>query len=203
MNRIIKIGIICCTIIFVNVSCNYFNQKEDEIEVPKGITYEQLKEARYKYKIEKAYKDQHLVQSKTNDAIITLFDVIKYHIKDEKGNFGEGINYYIFDIGIDNPSNTTFNAAAFTNSCYLSNEDSTYRYPKQLSALKIYYMQTDSSAMDTSYINRFLNEAMPSRDFIRAKLFAFEVLDEDKHPLFFRYKIGNQDFVYKVRDEQY
>lgn len=180
-------------------SCELLKPKEEKIDIPEGITLEQLQETRYKYKTESAYKDSYLFQNKNEQAVITLFNVIKYHIRDNSKNVGDNFDYYVMDIGVDNPSKQAFKINAFTKSCYLSNSDSTWKYNHLESVLKIYYLQTDSSGVDTSYMNRFYRDVLAPRDFIRTKLFAFEVPKEDENPLFFHYSLGNQNYSLNVR----
>lgn len=190
--------------ILFTTSCEFF-QKEDEnkIEIPKGITQAQLQEARYKFKRDKSYQQKYLYQNKTDSAIITIYNVVDYQIKDNETNIGEGYRYYIFDISVDNPTNHNFNIGAFSKSCYLTNNNPIYSYSNVGFALKMYYLQSDSSDLDMEFIKRFYLDTMPAKEFLRAKLFAFEVSLKDKDPLFFHYKIGNQTFEFKVRDEVY
>jgi hypothetical protein len=175
---------------------------ETKIEIPEG-TEEQLQEQRYQYKHSNAYKEQFLHQEKTPDVLVTLFNVINYQIKDESGNIGEGYNYYIIDLGIDNFNTKPFPIAAFTKSCHLTTSDPTYLFSNVGFALKMYSLQTDSSEMDLSYVKRFYQDTMPGKEFYRAKLFAYEVSKEEKDALYFRYTVGNQKYEYKVRDKQY
>lgn len=185
-------------------SCEFF-KKEDEnaIEIPKGITEEQLQDTRYKFKRDKSYNQKYLYQNKTDSAIVTIYDVINYQIKDDNGsNIGEGYNYYVFDISVDNPTNYPFNIGSFTKSCYLTNQNPIYLYSNVGFALKMFYLQSDSSEIDMEYTKRFYMDAMPAKEFYRTKLFAFEVSKTDKDALFFHYAIGSRKYEFKVRDEQ-
>lgn len=184
-------------------SCDLFRSNQEKIEIPAGITEEQLQDARYKYKRDAAYKEKYLYQNKTDSTVITIFNIIKYNIKDDGTNIGEGYDYYIFDIGVDNPNNYAFNIGSFVKSCHLTNQNPIYLYSNVGFALKMYYLQSDSSSVDMDYMNRFYTNAMPAKDFLRTKLFAFEVSKQDKDPLFFHYRIGNQKYEFKVRDEVY
>jgi hypothetical protein len=67
----------------------------------------------------------------------------------------------------------------------------------------MYHLQSDSAQIDMEYIKRFYEPTMPAKQFYRGKLFCYEVSKEDKEPLFFRYKIGEQTYEYKVRDKRY
>lgn len=190
-------------LIFVS-SCEFFkSEDENAIEIPKGITQEQLQDARYKFKRDKSYNQKYLYQNKTDSATITIYDIINYQMKDDGANIGEGYNYYIFDISVDNPTNHPFNIGAFTKSCYLTNQNPVYLYSNVGFALKMYFIQSDSSEIDMEYIKRFYTDIMPAKEFYRTKLFAFEVSKTDKDPLFFHYAIGSQKFEFKVRDEIY
>ena len=195
--------ILFLTFSLFTISCNLLKPNEEKIDIPEGITEEQLQEARYKYKKENAYKEKYVQQSKTDSATITIFNVINYNIRDNNSNIGDGFDYYIFDIGIDNPTAHTFNIGAFTNSCFLSNENTDTHYSNVGMVLKMYYLQSDSSSIDLDYINRFYMKTMPAKEFYRAKLFAFEVSKEDKSPIIFHYNIGNQPFEYIVREKRY
>ena len=64
----------------------------------------------------------------------------------------------------------------------------------------MYYLQSDSSEMDMDYMKRFYANQMPPKEFYRTRMFAFEVSKDDRNPLYFRYKIGDQLYSYKVRD---
>ena len=191
-------------LVFVFTSCEFFkNEDENAIEIPKGITQEQLQDARYKFKRDKSYSQKYLYQNKTDSAIITIYDIINYQMKDDGANVGEGYNYYIFDISVDNPTNYPFNIGSFTKSCYLTNQNPIYLYSNVGFALKMYFIQSDSSEIDMEYVKRFYTDIMPAKEFYRTKLFAFEVSKTDKDPLFFHYAIGSQKFEFKVRDEIY
>ncbi len=191
-------------LVFVFTSCEFFkNEDENTIEIPKGITQEQLQDARYKFKRDKSYNQKYLYQNKTDSATITIYDIINYQMKDDGANVGEGYNYYIFDISVDNPTNYPFNIGSFTKSCYLTNQNPIYLYSNVGFALKMYFIQSDSSEIDMEYIKRFYTDIMPAKEFYRTKLFAFEVSKTDKDPLFFHYAIGSQKYEFKVRDEIY
>ena len=193
--------ILISTVFILLGSCNLFKQEdENAIEIPESVTQEQLQNDRYIFKRDKAYKQKYLYQNKTDSAVITIFDVIRYHIKDDETKIGEGFEYYIFDISVDNPTMQKFRIADFTNSCYLSNLDSEYHYSNVGMALKMYYLQSDSAEIDMEYTKRFYTQTMPEKEFLRNKLFAFEVSLEDKNPLIFHYTVGAQKFEYKVRD---
>ena len=188
-------------LVLTATSCNFFKSKdEDAIDIPKGITAEQLQDTRYKFKRDKSYKQQFLNQQKTDSAVITIYNIINYQIKDDEANIGEGFDYYIFDISVDNPTSQPFHIGNFTKSCYLTNENPEYLYSNVGFALKMYYLQSDSSEIDMEYTKRFYSDIMPAKEFYRTKLFAFEVSKEAKDPLFFHYSIGSQKFTYKVRD---
>src|SRR4051812_4869360 len=102
-------------------ACKYFSHDENEINIPENVTEEQLQAQRYKYKRDNAYKQQFVQQEKTESAIITLFNVIPYQIKDEAAtNIGEGFTYYIIDLGVDNFTDKPFNIGTFTKSCHLT-----------------------------------------------------------------------------------
>jgi hypothetical protein len=59
--------------VLVTTSCEFFKSKdEDAIDIPKGITAEQLQDTRYKFKRDKSYKQQFLNQQKTDSAVITI-----------------------------------------------------------------------------------------------------------------------------------
>lgn len=185
-------------------ACQFLKQEDsNKIDIPEGITEEQLQDARYKYKRDLSYKEKYLYQNKTDSAIITVYNVINYEIKDEVANIGEGYIYYIFDISVDNPTNHDFNIGAFTKSCYLGNNNPIYAYSNVGFALKMYHLQSDSAQIDMEYIKKFYEPTMPAKQFYRGKLFCYEVIKTDKEPLFFRYKIGNQKYEFKVRDEVY
>jgi len=186
-------------------ACKYFETEDpNKITIPEGVTEEQLQDARYKYKTENSYKDKYLYQNKTDSAIITIYDVIQYNIKDQADiDIGAGYNYYIFDISVDNPTNHDFNIGAFTKSCYLGNNNPIYAYSNVGFALKMYHLQSDSAQINMDYVKKFYEPLMPAKQFYRGKLFCFEVSKEDKDPLFFRYKIGGQKYEFKVRDEVY
>ena len=49
-------------------------------------------------------------------------------------------------------------------------------------------------------MKRFYANQMPPKEFYRTRMFAFEVSKDDRNPLYFRYKIGDQLYSYKVRD---
>ncbi len=190
-----------CFITFTT-GCEFFKKEDpNKIEIPEGVTQEQLQDARYKFKRDKSYNQKYLYQNKTDSAIITIYNVITYNIKDDDGsNIGEGYNYYIFDISVDNPNKQPFNIGSFTKRCYLTNQNPAYLYSNVSFALKMYYLQSDSSEIDMEYTKRFYSDIMPEKEFYRTKLFAFEVSKDDKDPLFFHYSIGNQKFEFKVRD---
>lgn len=185
-------------------SCKFLEPDDpNKVDIPEGITEEQLQDARYKYKRDLSYKEKFLYQNKTDSAIITIFDVIRYQIKDEISSIGEGYTYYIFDISVDNPTMHDFNIGAFTKSCYLGNNTPTYAYSNIGFALKMYHLQSDSSQIDMEYIKKFYEPTMPAKQFYRGKIFCYEVIDTDKNPLYFRYKIGSRIYEYKVRDVVY
>jgi len=189
-------------IILSATSCQLFN-KHDEgyIDIPTNLTQEKLQDMRYKYKRDKSYQQTFLYQNKTSSAIVTIYKVISYQIKDEQAsNIGEGFDYYIFDISVDNPNSRSFNIGNFSKSCRLTNEDPQYMYSNVGFALKIFYLQSDSSEIDMEYTKRFYLEQMPAKEFYRTRLFAFEVSKDDKNALYFRYNIGSQQYAYKVRD---
>lgn len=200
MKKSLLLPLVC----LLAASCEFF-QKEDpnKITIPEGITQEQLQDERYRFKRDKSYKEKFLYQNKTDSAVITIYNVITYQIKDNQTNIGDGFDYYIFDISVDNPSQSPFNIGAFVKSCYLSNQNPEYIYSNIGFALKMFYLQSDSSSIDMEYTKRFYTNQMPEKEFYRTKLFAFEVSKDDKNPLFFHYNIGNQKYEYKVRDEVY
>ncbi len=188
----------------VTTSCEYFKTKDSNyIDIPEGLTDEQLQEQRYAYKRDKSYREKFLQQSKTDSAIVTIYSIIDYKVKDETENISEGFSYLIVDLSVDNFTNQPFYLAGFIKSCHLSNSSPEYAYSNVSYALKMYHLQSDSSEIDMSNIQKFFQETMPPKEFYRAKLFAYEVSRDDKEPLFFNYKIGNQKFEYKVRDKQY
>lgn len=184
-----------------NTACKFL-EKEDvtKVDIPEGITEEQLENTRYTYKRDNAYKEKPIYQNKTESVIISIFNVINYQIKDEIANVGEGYSYYIFDISIDNPTTEEFNIGAFTKSCYLGNNEPNYAYSNVGFALKMYHLQSDSAQLDMNYISKFYEPTMPRKQFYRGKLFCYEVSKEDKGPLYFRYKINGKEYEYKVRD---
>jgi hypothetical protein len=190
-------------LMLLSSSCKYFGKDENEILIPEGTTQEQLQEQRYAFKHDKAYKEQFLHQEKTDSALITIFNVIPYQIKDETANVGEGFDYYIIDIGVDNFTKHPFPIASFTKSCHLTTSDTSYRFSNIGFALKMHSLQTDSSEMDLSYITKFYQLEMPAKELYRVKLFAYEVSKEEKDALIFHYKVGNQKYEYKIRDKQY
>lgn len=183
--------------------CTNFGKKEGEIQIPEGITEEQLQEQRYDFKHNKAYKESFLHQDNTDSAIITIFNVVKYQIRDDEANIGEGFDYYIFDIGVDNFMHQPFSIGAFTRSCNLSTSDTSYHFSNVGFALKMYSLQTDSSEIDMEHIKKFYQPQMPAREYYRAKLFAYEVSRDEKDALIFHYKIGNRSYNYTVRGKQY
>ena len=106
-------------LVLMATSCDFFkSEDEDAIDIPKGITAEQLQDTRYKFKRDKSYKQQFLNQQKTDSAVITIYNIINYQIKDDEANIGEGFDYYIFDISVDNPTSQPFHIGNFTKSCY-------------------------------------------------------------------------------------
>lgn len=196
-----KYHIFIILVTILATSCDFFKTAEDgKIEIPKGITEEQLQDARYKFKRDKSYAQKYLYQNKTDSAIITIYDIINYVMKDDGTSIGEGYTYYIFDISVDNFTNQEFNIGGFTKSCYLTNQNPIYSYSNVGFALKMYHLQADSAQIDMEYTKRFYMDKMPPKDFYRTKLFAFEVSNEDKDPLFFHYRIGTQKYEFKVRD---
>lgn len=202
MNLFIRYKFLFMISIMLVCACEFIKPKNDKIEIREGITMEQLQEERYTFKTEQAYKNHFVHQTKNDNVIVTIFNVIKYNIRDDEmmNSASEDFDYYIFDIGLDNPSTKPFNALAFTKSCMLTNENPSNQYASLNYVFNMYNLQTDSAQVDTTYLHRFMNNAMPGRDFIRAKMFAFEVMKEDKSALYFRYKIDNKDYAYKVRD---
>lgn len=186
----------------LTTSCQLLSNKaEDKIELPTELSQEQLQNMRYTFKRDKAYKQKFLYQEKTDAAIVTIYNVINYQIKDNQSiNIGEGFEYLIFDISIDNPTSQPFNIDDFTKSCRLSNADSNYLYSNIGFALKMYYLQSDSAEIDLEYTKRFYQKQMPPKEFYRSRLFAFEVSKDDKNPLYFRYNIFNKQFTFKVRE---
>lgn len=188
----------------VTSSCDLFKTKDENyVDIPEGLTEEQLQEQRYTYKRDKSYREKFLQQSKTDSAIVTIYNIIDYKVKDETENISEGFSYLIVDLSIDNFTNQPFNLSGFIKSCHLSNSDPEFAYSNVSYALKMYHLQSDSAEIDMSNIQKFFQEVMPPKEFYRAKLFAYEVSRDDKEPLFFNYRIGNQKFEYKVRDKQY
>ncbi len=184
-------------------ACNLFqNNNNNRIDLQEGMTDEQLEAQRYAHKIKNAYKDKHLYQQQTDNILITLFNVITYQIKEEGPGIGDGFTYYIIDLGIENKSETPFDIATFTKNCKLSTSDSSYLFSNVSFALNMYSLQTDSSALDSSYIQNFHKDNMPSKEFYRAKLFAYEVSNTEKDALFFRYNVGNKKHEFKIRDKQ-
>lgn len=183
-------------------SCQLFNkQEEGHIDIPTNLSQEQLQDMRYKFKRDKSYQQKFLYQNKTDSAIVTVYNVISYQIKDDQAtNIGDGFDYYIFDISVDNPTTQPFNIGNFSKSCRLTNEDPQYMYSNVGFALKMFYLQSDSSEIDMEYTKRFYLDQMPAKEFYRTRLFAFEVSKDDKNPLYFRYNIGSQQYAYKVRD---
>jgi hypothetical protein len=191
-------------ITFATSACQFLKLDDpNKIDIPQGVTEEELQDARYKYKRDLSYKEKHIYQNKTTDATITIYNVINYQIKDEIANVGDGFEYLIFDISVDNPTNNTFNISDFSKSCYLGNSTPNFAYSNVGFALKMYHLQSDSAQIDMEYIKRFYEPTMPAKQFYRGKLFCYEVSKEDKEPLFFRYKIGEQTYEYKVRDKRY
>ena len=181
-------------------ACKFFEEEDsNKITIPEGITEEQLENTRYNYKRDNAYKEKPIYQNKTESVTISIFNIINYQIKDEIANVGDGYNYYIFDISVDNPTTNDFNIGAFTKSCYLGNEQANYAYSNVGFALKMYHLQSDSSQIDMNYISKFYEPKMPRKQFYRGKLFCYEVSKEDKGALFFRYKIDGKEYEYKVR----
>lgn len=190
-----------CLILFTTYSCKFFESEDsDKIVIPEGVTEEQLENARYTYKRDNAYKEKPIYQNKTSSVIVSIFNVINYQIKDEVANIGEGYNYYIFDIAVDNPTDKEFNIGAFTKSCYLGNDTPNYAYSNVSYALKMYHLQSDSAQIDLNHINKFYQETMPRKQFYRDKLFCYEVSKEDRGSLYFRYKIDGKEYEYKFRD---
>ncbi|MFN8297178.1 MAG: hypothetical protein U0T69_13350 [Chitinophagales bacterium] len=193
-------SLLLCAVLIVTVSsCDFFNNKQDKIEIPEGVTEEQLAEQRYTFKRDNAYKEKFIYQNKTDSATISIFNVIRYEMKDDGTSIGEGYEYFIFDIAIDNYTKYPFHIGSFTKSCHLSNSNPDFAYSNVGFALKMYHLQADSAQIDMEYTKRFYIDTMPAKEFYRTKLFAFEVSKEDKEPLFFRYKIGNQKYEYQVR----
>jgi hypothetical protein len=185
-------------------SCDFFKTKDENyIEIPEGITDEQLQEQRYTYKRDISYKEKFLHQSKADSAVVTIYNVINYQVKDETENISDGFSYYIFDLSVDNFTGQPFNIAGFTRSCYLSNSDATFAYSNVGYALKMYFLQSDSTELDMPYLSKFFQETMPAKEFYRTKIFAYEVSKQDKEPLIFHYRIGNQKFEYQIRAKQY
>ncbi len=186
----------------LTTSCQLLSNKaEDKIELPTELSQEQLQNMRYTFKRDKAYKQKFLYQEKTDAAIVTIYNVINYQIKDnQSSNIGEGFEYLIFDISIDNPTSQPFNIDDFTKSCRLTNADSNYLYSNIGFALKMFYLQSDSAEIDLEYTKRFYQKQMPPKEFYRSRLFAFEVSKDDKNPLYFRYNIFNKQFIFKVRE---
>ncbi len=186
-------------------SCKYIGLKDPyKVEIPDTrITPEQAHEERYGNKINENRKSEFLHQTKDDGVTFTLFNVIKYNIVDQETNVGEGFDYYILDIGIDNSNHQAFDISRFTSSCHLSNEDSSFSYTNIPNILKMYSLQRDSSEMDIEAVKNFLNDTMPGRDFYRAKLLAYEVSAEDKNPLIFHYTIHGKKYAYPIRDRQY
>lgn len=198
----LHIYIILFFILIFLSSCQLFQREDnDKIDIPTQLSEKQLEEVRYKFKHDKATKTKYLYQNKSDSIIVTLYNIITYNIRDEQGtNIGEGFNYYIFDIGVDNPTDKPFDIAAFSKSCRLTNSNPQYLYSNVGFALKMYYLQSDSSEIDMEYLKRFYQKEMPPKEVFRTKLLAFEVSKDDKNPLFFRYEIGNKQFAFKVRD---
>lgn len=200
-NILLRILFFCCSVVGLTTSCDYFkSQNENEIHIPEDLTEEQLQEQRYTYKRDRSYKEKFLHQTKTDSVIITIFNITNYQIKDNDVNIGEGYNYYIFDIAVDNFTNSKFNIGNFTKSCNLGNAEPGFAYSNVSYALKMYYLQSDSLEFDIDYMKRFYLNEMPEKEFYRTKLFAFEVSKSSKDPLFFRYKIANQKFEYQMRE---
>lgn len=187
-------------ILMLTISCEFFRETENELQIPKEIPQDQLQETRYNFKKDKSYKEKYLTQNKSDSAIITIYNIINYEIKDDGTSIGEGFKYYIFDISVDNFTNQPFSIGAFTRSCHLTNEDPTYLYSNVGFALKMYHLQSDSTQINMEYTNRFYADTMEPKEFYRTKLFAYEISIDDKNPLIFHYRIGNQKFEYKVRD---
>jgi hypothetical protein len=182
-------------------SCKFLkNEDPNKIDIPEDLTEEQLQETRYRYKYENAYKEKFIYQNKTDSAIITIYNVINYEIKDEVANVGDGYTYYIIDISVDNPAKQEFNISTFTKSCYLGNNKPDYAYSNVGFALKMYHLQSDSAQIDMNYISKFYEPTMPAKQFYRGKLFCYEVSKTDKEPLFFRYKIAGKQYEFKIRD---
>jgi len=200
-----KIHLLFILFIALAVSACKFLENDDptKVHIPEGVTEEQLQDARYKYKRDNSYKEKYLYQNKTDSAIVTIYNVINYQIRDEVANIGDGYNYYIFDISVDNPNMHEFNIGSFTKSCYLGNNNPIYAYSNVGFALKMYHLQSDSSQIDMEYLSKFYLPTMPAKEFYRGKIFCFEVSKTDKDPLFFRYKIGSQKYEFKVRDQIY
>lgn len=195
--------IISAVVLLLFSSCKFFEKNENEIHIPEGITQQQLQEQRYQYKTQNAYKEDFIQQDKTDSVTVTVFNAIDYQMKDDGTSIGEGYDYYIMDIGVDNVSEHPFKIGAFTKSCHLTTSDPKYLFSNVSFALKMYFLQSDSSEIDMSYIKKFYLDTMSPKDFYRAKIFAYEVSKEEKDALFFHYSIGNQKFEVKVRDKQY
>ncbi|MDB5228866.1 MAG: hypothetical protein JWN78_3059 [Bacteroidota bacterium] len=198
----IKLYLLLITLTLFISSCKYFEKNEGEIHIPEGITEQQLQEQRYKYKTENAYKEEFIHQDKTDSVTVTVFNAITYQMKDDGTSIGEGYDYYIMDIGVENFSYHPFRVGAFTKSCHLTTSDPKYLFSNVSFALKMYFLQSDSAEIDMSYIKKFYLDTMAPKDFYRAKVFAYEVSKEEKDALFFHYTIGNQKFEVKVRDKQ-
>lgn len=189
-------------VVLLTTSCQLFNQNnENDLSEQRNLSEKQLQDIRYKFKREKAYKKKPLYQNKTDSAIISIYNIINYKIKDEEvSNIGSGFSYFIFDISVDNYTQHPFDIGNFTKSCRLTSNQPDYLYSNVGYALKMYYLQSDSSEMDMDYMKRFYANQMPPKEFYRTRMFAFEVSKDDRNPLYFRYKIGNQLYSYKVRD---
>src|SRR6478752_1228163 len=86
----------------LTTSCKYFENHEGEVKIP-NLSEEELQDQRYKTKRDNNYKDEFLHQDKTENAIVTIFNVFPYQIRDEAANIGEGFSYMIVDLAVDNP----------------------------------------------------------------------------------------------------
>lgn len=185
-------------------SCDLFKEEEQEtITIDPNITEEQLQDSRYQFKKEQAYKEKFLHQTKTEQATITIHNVIPYRIQDEGTNIGEGFTYYIFDISIDNFSAQSYPIGDFTKSCSLGNGEPDYAFSNVGFALKMYYLQSDSAETQMPFVEKFYQANMPPHEFYRAKIFAYEVSDDNKTPLIFHFRSGGKTYDFTVKDKSY
>jgi hypothetical protein len=201
MNRHHKLVILLISWSLLPLSCKYFGLNDPyKIEMPENrISPEQAHEEKYENAINESHKFQPLTETKTEDVRFILYNAIKYNIIDPETNVGEGFDYYIMDIGIDNFSKNAFNIREFTNSCKLTNDTPDFAYQNIPNILKMYALQRDSTELDFQAVRNFTYDTIPGRTYCRAKLFAYEVSTDDKSPLYFHYKLNGKEYKYEIR----